>query len=43
MGCQKHRDLGTERTREKLLDICFVLSFQWPQDNGAAKAKLKQN
>lgn len=41
MGCQKYREIWA--LREKLLDICFVLSFQWPQDNGAAKAKLKQN
>lgn len=41
MGCQKYREIWA--LREKLLDICFVLSSQWPQDNSAAKAKLKQN
>lgn len=42
-GRQKNRGLESERQREreKLLDICFILSLQWPQDNGAGIAKLK--
>lgn len=42
-GWQKNRELESERQREreKLLDICFVLSLQSPQDNSAGIAQLK--
>lgn len=44
-GWQKYREIEKKerhRGREKLLDICFVLSSQWPQDN-VSTAKLKHN